>query len=88
MKVDFNNLRLAACNDVDRLIRFLNENQDSDGDVFFPMRDILNIITALKSDVVAIACTFDKNSDEFKDLSNDIKITELQYEEDDDEDEW
>lgn len=79
MKVDFNNLRLQACKNMNALIKLLNERNDDGIIQEIELYEIEDIIDNLRDNIVHIACTYDEGNDNFADLSQKINVAHFNY---------
>ena len=95
MKVNFNNLRKQALYSYHRLATKLNEAKEErkkdgydDEKICIYPDDIQKEMDELRSQLFGIACTYIKNDEEFKDVSEEASpIAWFNYEEEEDDDE-
>jgi len=76
MKINFNNVRKHAVINYEKLVEKLN-NSITTNEYGYKMiqidaNDIQKYLDDLRFDLIAIACTFEDDSDEFSDLSDEI----------------
>jgi hypothetical protein len=69
MKIDFNVVRKKALNSFNKLIKELNAGICTDVDysrVIVPVQDIQRDIDSLRDALIAIACTYEENDQDFQ----------------------
>jgi hypothetical protein len=81
MKVDFNNVRVQAVKNYNRLTEMLNEKIDSNGVIeSFDADEIQGVMDALRNNLVIIAVSFDPDNEEFIDLGDQVTFADFNSE--------
>lgn len=72
MKVNFNNLRRQTLYTYERLVKKLNDGIDENGTVSVEAEEIKEDMDSLRSLLGSIACTYDEENEEFKDIYEEV----------------
>lgn len=72
MKVNFNNLRKQAIYACDRITEKLNRAIDKEGTITIEAEDIQKEMDDLRMLIGSVACVFEENNEEFKDVYSEV----------------
>jgi hypothetical protein len=78
MKVDFNNVRIAAVDRYNQLTEILNEKIDSRGVIeSFDADEIQGVMDALRTNLVIIAASFEDGNNDFIDVCENLNFVDF-----------
>lgn len=75
MKVDFNNLRVQAMVDFNKLVSACNAHLEKDDDeVRIPVCVLAKKIEDLRQEIVVLACCYEENNPEYKSVIDEVEL--------------